>query len=307
MKTILPIIMLFFFLDAFSQENQLITDLVRTNNTNIKQFGHAVTANLPGKIDMKSENIPAKTINSLASGTFGFAEIKATDYNFSFLIYPGWYWESSDEYTSFYVIEQKYNEFATYNAYFSLYVYRNSNTPLSAATSDLNVANMYNPTITQNKTETTFANQNAYWNAYSYTIGSMAFQLNTWSFSYLGITYQYRIFTSATDWNTNKELYLDMTNGFTLFPVSTNSIQIAKRPGFSVKTYPNPTNGKIAYESDVNLNSCTISNLSGQVLIHKIINDLYGEIDISGLSQGYYVLNFESNLGDKVQKIQMIK
>lgn len=300
MKTALLTILVFFFLDAFSQETQLISDVKKVNESALQLMSKSVITSVLKQNKQKS-------FNGSFEENFGYAEIKATDYNFSFLLFPGWYWETTDEYTSFYVIDQKYNDFGTFGAYFSLYVYRNSTSALSAATSDLNVANSYDPVIYQDKTETTFAGQTAYWNSYSYEVGTLIFHTDTWSFSYMGVTYKYKIFAISSDWDLNKDMYLDMTNGFTFFSNSTNAIQPVSGTNFFVKTYPNPTNGEINFESNTNLKSYTVSNLAGQVLYNKNIDDLDGYIDISGLAKGYYIFKFESSNGDMVRKIQLIK
>lgn len=74
-----------------------------------------------------------------------------------------------------------------------------------------------------------------------------------------------------------------------------------------IKTYPNPTNGKLYLEFDNNIIPdfrLQIHSLNGQVLKHKILNkEKIQELDISDLPEGIYFLQFINEKNSFVKKV----
>ncbi len=73
----------------------------------------------------------------------------------------------------------------------------------------------------------------------------------------------------------------------------------------AINVFPNPTNGIIYLNNDGEneLKSIMISNLKGNVLIHKIVTSNPGQLDISGFENGVYILTVELTNGVLTRKI----
>lgn len=172
---------------------------------------------------------PAKPTLHKIMATIGSATITYSKYPFEWLIIPGgWYWESTDEYTSFYFIKQRHENFSTYKATLGLDIYKINISPLDAATAGVNRATNNNANFYEKKVKTTFNGYTAYKNSFVEDY----FSYDEWYFEINNQTYTYQIFTTVNDWNENKNLYTVLTLGLIL-PENT----LSKSNAISNKTY----------------------------------------------------------------------
>ena len=72
------------------------------------------------------------------------------------------------------------------------------------------------------------------------------------------------------------------------------------RPQFQLEVFPNPTQGKINFTANVQIDKIELINLSGEIML---IDPNIGEINIEHLTQGVYILNFHTKKGLKTTKI----
>ncbi|RZK11184.1 MAG: T9SS type A sorting domain-containing protein [Flavobacterium sp.] len=73
----------------------------------------------------------------------------------------------------------------------------------------------------------------------------------------------------------------------------------------SFKAYPNPVKNDLTIRYTENISSATIYNILGQELFVKNINNTEGQIDMSNLAAGTYLVKVKS--GEKVETIKVIK
>ena len=73
----------------------------------------------------------------------------------------------------------------------------------------------------------------------------------------------------------------------------------------SFKVYPNPVKNNLTIRYTENISSATIYNILGQELFVKNINHTEGQIDMSNLAAGTYLVKVKS--GEKVETIKVIK
>ena len=172
------------------------------------------------RISNETQNKKAlgKTIQNLTTITASncYANIQSSTYPFQWLIFTGgWYWELNDtSYAAFYDIMQYYRNYSTYNAFFHLMIYTTSTTPSAAAQVGITVANSYSATIYINQGADSIGvpKISAIRNSYAYNSGGN-WSVDDWYFFYKGTTYQYRIFTTVSDWNTtSKESLVHVNN-----------------------------------------------------------------------------------------------
>lgn len=72
----------------------------------------------------------------------------------------------------------------------------------------------------------------------------------------------------------------------------------------ATNVYPNPTNGRFTIHCETaDIQSVSIYDVSGKMILRERINDAQGEIDLSGKSKGIYFLKIETNQGTSNQKI----
>lgn len=74
-----------------------------------------------------------------------------------------------------------------------------------------------------------------------------------------------------------------------------------------IRIYPNPTDGHLKIEVPGWENSdkgrIRIVNITGQLIVSRILNSVYTELDISTKSNGVYILHIELNNQDSSWKI----
>lgn len=237
------------------------------------------------------------------AATIGYAEIKSSDYNFEWMLFSGgWYWNTSDDYSSFYDLDQDFEDFSTYNATFTLFVYRTSTTPYEAATTDINVANSLSATIYKNRVDTTFAGEQAYRNSYSYVNSGYNFSVDTWSFSNSGVTYKYRIFTLVDDWNANYSIYLLMAN----LGLDFSDSPVAKRREDALPqmfAYHPAPGGRVHFQGTEQFDRIYIYDLAGKLIRSLSRTNAWDGLDNAGkpVRSGYYVSNL--HVGDIVRNM----
>ncbi len=71
----------------------------------------------------------------------------------------------------------------------------------------------------------------------------------------------------------------------------------------SFSLYPNPTNEVLNINSEVKMNSITIYNLVGQVVLEKKLNAQFESVSISNLPEGVYNVKVVTDLDTKTKKI----
>lgn len=72
--------------------------------------------------------------------------------------------------------------------------------------------------------------------------------------------------------------------------------------------YPNPTDKHINFESEKIIRNLEVLNYTGEVIMNlNKINSLKGDIDLSKLSSGIYILRLSTDDGDIFKKISLIK
>lgn len=239
--------------------------------------------------------------------TVGSAVITYSLYNFQWMIFSGgWYWSSSDQYSSFYTIDQRHDDFTSYKAFLSLWIYRTATTAYNCAVTGITIANGNSATIYENKTLTEFNGNTAYYNSYSYTSNSgYSYSVDEWYFTVSGTTYQYKIFTTIDDWNANKTLYGLLKTGL-IFPIQTltkTTTTPTAKPLISY--YPN-LNGSVTFSGlPINAN-LFIYDISGN-LIRNITGNTWDGLTNAGnkVSSGFYVTNIKMSEG--VSSIKILK
>ena len=69
-------------------------------------------------------------------------------------------------------------------------------------------------------------------------------------------------------------------------------VAIAESQNNEFSVYPNPTDNRIYISTEAPGSVLKISNLSGQIIFEKVITNYNTEIDLSNLSEGLYILNY---------------
>jgi hypothetical protein len=67
--------------------------------------------------------------------------------------------------------------------------------------------------------------------------------------------------------------------------------------------FPNPTDSKVKFSGMAPNSTCEVLSLDGRILIKGMLYD--GQLDLSGLRQGIYIVTFTN--GEKVTKFKVIK
>jgi hypothetical protein len=72
--------------------------------------------------------------------------------------------------------------------------------------------------------------------------------------------------------------------------------------------FPNPTNEHINFESEKIIRNLEVLNYTGKVMMNlNNLNSKKGDIDLSKLSSGIYILKLRTDDGDIFKKISLIK
>lgn len=107
----------------------------------------------------------------------------------------------------------------------------------------------------------------------------------------------------VNDIGTSKQLIVtNASNDVAIY----NSVNLGNQNPDKAKdlvVYPNPTNDKIYFPKSLEYKGYTIYSLEGRLIKTSIILD--NSIDLSGLSIGTYILEYE--LGDKILKKKIVK
>ncbi len=74
-----------------------------------------------------------------------------------------------------------------------------------------------------------------------------------------------------------------------------------------LKVYPNPSRGIVNYSSSQNVRNIKVIDLSGRIVFEKATTELNGNIDLSGYSEGVYLLKVELEQKEKLTKILIVK
>lgn len=283
--------------DVISNQQSIMSkmDLKLPNSSNVAQESGS---------PIKKDPLSSQPIGlPKAMATVGSAVITYTPYNFQWMIFSGgWYWNSSDQYSSFYTIDQNYENYASYSASITLYIWRSTGTAYDHAVTGVTVATKNNATIYQNKTLTTFNGFTAYYNSYSYTT-TYQWSVDEWHFTVAGVSYTYKIFTTVADWNANSTYYNLLKIGL-FFPAQTlskSTASIPLRPQISY--YPN-TNGSVTFSGLPSNAKLFIYDISGN-LIRSIVGNTWDGLTDSGtrVTSGFYVTNIKMAEGESNIKI----
>lgn len=74
-----------------------------------------------------------------------------------------------------------------------------------------------------------------------------------------------------------------------------------------LKVYPNPSRGIVNYSSSQNVRNIKVIDLSGRIVFEKVTTELSGSIDLSGSSEGVYLLKVELEQKEKLTRILIVK
>lgn len=234
----------------------------------------------------------------------GSATISHYLYNFRWLIFSGgWYWKSTDEYSSFYYIHQSYEDFSKYGASLMLQIYRISGSPYYMASLGIDLANENNAKIYSNKSLTTFDGHTAYYNSYTYLSSGYTWSVDEWFFSDSGITYSYKIFTLLSDWVKNSTYYNFLRIGFYFKNGVSSQNESTDRTRPSISYFPKP-NGSITFSGVPENSELFIYDLSGK-LIQRVYGDSWnGRCRFgSKVQSGFYISNIKMPDGEVSVKI----
>ncbi len=78
------------------------------------------------------------------------------------------------------------------------------------------------------------------------------------------------------------------------------------RPSASFKLYPNPASDVLHINSNDDMSAVLISDLSGKLLMQHAISGTVGNVDVSALSSGAYIVNATFADG-RTQMMKLIK
>ena len=88
--------------------------------------------------------------------------------------------------------------------------------------------------------------------------------------------------------------------------VSSNPTGIENIKTSGIKLYPNPVNDQLNFISSENINSISILNLTGQEVLQSKINTTSGQVNVSALPKGIYILKIFSTGVVKTFKINKL-
>ena len=107
------------------------------------------------------------------------------------------------------------------------------------------------------------------------------------------------------------EEYLDdkeRNNNYYAFAMSNNGYNIVDEEtatsSQNIYIYPNPTNGIVYIKaSEETINSITVSNMTGKVLVEKAVNADQAEIDLSSYNRGIYLVKVVTENDSYIEKV----
>lgn len=88
--------------------------------------------------------------------------------------------------------------------------------------------------------------------------------------------------------------------------VSSNPTGIENIKTSGIKLYPNPVNDQLNFISSENINSISILNLTGQEVLQSKMNSASGQVNVSALPKGIYILKIFSTGVVKTFKINKL-
>ena len=105
--------------------------------------------------------------------------------------------------------------------------------------------------------------------------------------------------------------YLDdkeRNNNYYAFAMSNNGYNIVDEETVTssqnIYIYPNPTNGIVYIKaSEETINSITVSNMTGKVLVEKAVNADQAEIDLSSYNRGIYLVKVVTENDSYIEKV----
>ena len=75
----------------------------------------------------------------------------------------------------------------------------------------------------------------------------------------------------------------------------------------SIEVFPNPTNGQFTIKSDAIIETLTITDLAGNVVLNSNINQNQTLVDLSSQAAGVYFIKTSGNNVHGVQKVVVVK
>jgi len=98
----------------------------------------------------------------------------------------------------------------------------------------------------------------------------------------------------------NNDSYSDFIIGAVYYPYNgaaymfngSNIIENIKSNDYNFEIYPNPSNGIININTDIDINNITVYDLTGKIVEH--LNNFTTTIDLSNLKTGIYIIKFQS-------------
>lgn len=120
--------------------------------------------------------------------------------------------------------------------------------------------------------------------------------------SYLGQTVKIEFLTSDCNVDGGSHfayVYLDAECG--------NTVGIAPPDNQSANIYPNPAKDMISVTTQSAVNSFQLHDISGKLLLERLVNKSNFNIDVSSLNSGFYFISLQGNEGRIVRKLELIK
>ncbi|MCH2021020.1 MAG: serine hydrolase [Saprospiraceae bacterium] len=113
------------------------------------------------------------------------------------------------------------------------------------------------------------------------------------TYMYHSITNGYTIVTMTNSEVSNPKFAFNLIHQLINNSLITSHFNNSKKD-INIKIYPNPVIDLLHVKSDLKILSATVMNLSGQVVLQKEDTNM---IDVSTLSKGIYIINFNTVLG----------
>lgn len=133
-----------------------------------------------------------------------------------------------------------------------------------------------------------------------------AIVLNTWTSVNVPLSFFTNLGLNPVTWFQYKFDVLAATAGTVYFDniyFTSSPLGIKEFDSSSISMYPNPSNNWVTIDSKEIVDSVSIVNVLGQIMLNKEVNNTSFTLDISNLNPGQYFVNIISNNNKLVKKL----
>lgn len=133
-----------------------------------------------------------------------------------------------------------------------------------------------------------------------------AIVLNTWTSVNVPLSFFTNLGLNPVTWFQYKFDVLAATVGTVYFDniyFTSSPLGIKEFDSSSISMYPNPSNNWVTIDSKEIIDSVSIVNVLGQIVLNKEVNNTSFTLDISNLNSGQYFVNIISNNNKLVKKL----